>query len=81
MMDQVVLAMNSGNFYLKTIDSATGKQLKQVALGAATTITPSALTTVGTQISVLITKSTGISVLQLRDNTTLALVKTLTLPK
>lgn len=80
-MDQVVLAMKSGNYYLRTIDGATGKQLKQVTLGTMTNIMPSALTAVGTQISVLITKSTGVSVLQLRDNTTLALVKTLTLPK
>lgn len=81
MMDQAVLAMISGNYYLRTIDSSTGKQLKQVALGAATTITPSALTAVDKQISVLITKSTDRSILQLRDNATLAIVKTLTLPK
>jgi hypothetical protein len=78
--DQAVLAMKAGNYYLRTIDGATGTQVKQVALGPATNITPSALTSVGQEISVLITKSTGIAILQLRDSTTLALVKTLTLP-
>lgn len=80
-MDQAILASKLGIYYLRTIDSATGIQLKQVALGAAKDITPSDLTAVGNQISVLIAKSTGTSILQLRDDTTLSLIKTLTLRK
>lgn len=79
--DQAVLVIKSNKYYLRTIDSATGKQLKQVALGTTKDITPIALTSVGQQISALITISTGTSILQLRNNATLALVKTLTLSK
>ncbi|CAK0767319.1 hypothetical protein CCP3SC1AL1_4130001 [Gammaproteobacteria bacterium] len=73
--------MKSGNYYLRTINGATGKQLKQVVLGTAANIKPNALTAVGKRISVLEKKSTGVSILQIRDAATLALVKTLTLPK
>jgi hypothetical protein len=79
-MDQAVIAMKSGNYYLQTIDSVTGKRLKQVVLGTVKSITPKDLTAVETQISVLIKNRTGASVLQLRDNTTLFLLKRLTLP-
>ena len=75
--DQVVLVKKLSNYYLRTINGATGKKLKQVVLKGM----PEALTVAGTQISVLITKSTGVSVLELRDNTTLTIVKTLKLPK
>lgn len=79
--DQAALSQSAGNYYLQTFDTATGKRLKQVLLGSAKNITAKALTSVGKQISVLITKSTGESILQLRNGTDLSLLKILTLPK
>ncbi|CAK0760679.1 hypothetical protein CCP3SC1AL1_2830001 [Gammaproteobacteria bacterium] len=79
--DQAVLTMKSGNYSLRTVDSATGKTLKTVVLGPSTEITAVDLTSVGKQISVLITKSSGAGMLQLRDSTTLKLLKTLPLQK
>lgn len=77
--DQAVLTMKAGQYYLRIISSATGKQLKQVSLGA--NLTPIDLTAVDKQISILITKSNGASVLQLRDSVTGTLVTTINLPK
>jgi|GEM_PF-1445820 len=80
-IDQAVLVMRAGRYYLRTINGATGKQLKQVVLGTAANIKPNALTAVGVQISVLEKKSTGVSILQIRDAATLAVLKTFTLSK
>jgi hypothetical protein len=80
-LDQATLVLSLGNYYLRTIDSATGKQLKQVVLGSSKSVIPNALTLVGNKISILITQLTGGSVLKLYDSATLVLVKTLTLPK
>ena len=79
--DYAALLMKSSYYYLLTIDSATGKQLKQVTLGIETDITPVALTAATDKISVLITKSTGLSIIQLRDSKTLGLIKTSKLPQ
>ncbi|CAK0778130.1 C-type lectin domain-containing protein [Gammaproteobacteria bacterium] len=79
--DQAVLSSDSGKYYLRTINTITGKQLKQVTLGAVADIQAIALTFVDNRISVLITKFTGGSVLQLREKVSLAVQKTITLPK
>jgi len=79
--DQAVLSVNSGKYYLRTINSATSKQVRQVAVGAVVDIKAIALSSGEKQISVLITKATGGSVVQLRDLVTLAVQKTITLPK
>jgi len=79
--DQAVLSTDSGKYYLRTINTITGKQLKQVTLGAVADIKAIALTFVDNRISVLITKFSGGNVLQLREKVSLAVQKTITLPK
>ncbi|CAK0774338.1 C-type lectin domain-containing protein [Gammaproteobacteria bacterium] len=83
--DQAVLSTDSGKYYLRTINGATGKQIKQVTLGVVADIKAIALSSGEKQISVLITKVAGgaesLNVVQLRNNVTLALQKTITLPK
>jgi len=80
-LDQAVLVMKGDSYYLQSIDSATGKLIMQALLGTVSAITPKSLASVGQQISILASKGTGASILQIRDSATLVLVKTLTLPK
>lgn len=77
--DQALLILKEGQYYLRIISGATGKQLKQVWLGS--NLTPNDMTSVDKQVSILITKSDGTNTLQLRDSVTGALVKTIYLPK
>lgn len=80
-MEQALLIEKSGKYYIRTIDGVTGKQLNQSLLGAKADILPSSLTAVDQSISILMAKSTGVNILQIRDNATLGVVRTLTLPK
>ena len=80
-MDQAVLTLKLDKYYLLTINGLNGKQLKQVTLGATKDITPKALAAWHNNISVLIMKSTGITVLELHNRVTLALTRTMTLAK
>jgi hypothetical protein len=87
--DQALLVLSTDNYYLRIINGATGKQLKQIILGSGSSLmSSSALTVVDDtngngyqEISVLITKADGTGVLQLRDSLTGALVKTFNLLK
>jgi len=80
-MDQAVLVLNAGNYYLRTLSGANGKQIKQVLLGSEKTYIGSDLSAAGNEISVLIEKTAGGSLLKIYDSATLAPKKTLTLPK
>ncbi len=80
-MDQAVLLLNAGNYYLRTLNGANGKQIRQVLLGSEQTNTGSDISSAGNEISVLIERTAGGSLLRIYDSTTLALKKTLTLPK
>jgi len=77
--DQAILTMKADQCYLQIISTATGKQLKRIPLGA--NLMPIDLTVVDKQISILMTKSNGINVLQLRNSITGALVTTINLQK
>jgi hypothetical protein len=80
-MDQAVLLLNAGNYYLRTLNGANGKQIRQVLLGSEQTNTGSDISSAGNEISVLIERTAGGSLLRIYDSSTLALKKTLTLPK
>ncbi|MFM8441853.1 MAG: hypothetical protein ACKN9W_00750 [Methylococcus sp.] len=80
-MDQAVLVLNAGSYYLRTLNGASGKQIKQVLLGSEQTNTGSDISSAGSEISVLIERTVGGSLLRIYDSGTLALKKTLTLPK
>ena len=79
--DQAVLLLNAGNYYLRTLNGASGKQIKQVLLGSEQTNTGSDISSAGNEISVLIERTAGGSLLRIYDSATLALKKTLTLAK
>ena len=80
-MEQALLIEKSGKYYIRTIDGVTGKQLNQSLLGTKADILPSSLTAVDQSLSILMAKSTGVNILQIRDNSTLGVIRTLTLPK
>jgi hypothetical protein len=78
--DQAVLVLKNGSWYLRTLNGANGKQIKQVSLGSEKTYVANDLSSEGNQISVLITKTAGGTLLKIFDSATLALQKTLPLP-
>ncbi|CAK0765156.1 C-type lectin domain-containing protein [Gammaproteobacteria bacterium] len=85
--DNVTLSVKSNNFYIRTFDGANWKPLKSVTLGSTAKIKkPSGFTVVddvnGNQykeVALFFTKEDGIHMLQLRDSSTLAMVKNITL--
>ena len=81
LINQALLIEKSGKYYIRTIDGVTGKQLNQSLLGTKADILPSGLTAVDQSLSILMAKSTGVNILQIRDNSTLGVIRTLTLPK
>lgn len=68
-------------YFLRLVDGATGKQLKHVLVGKKKRIAATAVASVGSEISILVTKlASGTNVLQLRDASTLELTRVIRLP-
>jgi len=70
--DYATIYREAGNIYLLTSNGASGAPIKRVLLGSESSISAASFSAVAGDISVLLSRSNGSAVIQVRDEVTLA---------